>query len=623
MMEGIRRFLQSWVGRIFLVLCLSPLALLGLESYFTGGNDANTVATVGDVPISTAEYQNALTARRSELLASGVDASLINEQALQNEVLDTLINRALLKQHVNFLGIHVPDATISDTLQQEPQFLDADGNFSNDRFAYALKQQGLTKDGLFNEYRQQMGIMQLLEGISQTALYPNSTISNLLVEQQQSKPVWVHRLTWQDFADKVSVSEADIEAYFDEHTDELNQPAMVDLAYIKLSPKNIDIEPITDAEIEAQYQAFVTAQTQENQKKLSQILLTEDDSVTKLPEIEAKLADGADFAELAKVYSDDPSGQTNGGDIGTFNPAVFGDDAKKVTAAIANLQVGEVSKPVQSQFGTHIFKVTGSTGETVPSMETVRDDLVAQVDANKRAEAMADTITRINQQASEGVGLDKIAQQEGLKINTIKDYPKTDNQTALNQPSVIDAVFDEFLIQDGSVSPNIDVNETPVWVQPSNYRPVAPLTLAEASDDIRQELVKEKSIELALAKADTLASQVNNEGMDAVSVSFASLGEVTRQSPNISPSEVTTAFSEHHSGAKRVARATKTRAGASVVVIGEVNKLNADDIPDFEKQQAGIILKSNRGQEEFADYLEFLKLVTPVEKNEAVLSELL
>ena len=46
-MDKLRDFLKSWPGRILLILCLSPLALLGVESYFGGNVDPNQIAQVG------------------------------------------------------------------------------------------------------------------------------------------------------------------------------------------------------------------------------------------------------------------------------------------------------------------------------------------------------------------------------------------------------------------------------------------------------------------------------------------------------------------------------------------------------------------------------------------------
>ena len=65
-----------------------------------------------------------------------------------------------------------------------------------------------------------------------------------------------------------------------------------------------------------------------------------------------QLEEGADFAELAKEHSACPSGE-NGGDLGTFGK---GRMVKSFEDASFNLIVGEISKPVQTQFGWHVIK---------------------------------------------------------------------------------------------------------------------------------------------------------------------------------------------------------------------------------------------------------------------------
>ena len=64
----------------------------------------------------------------------------------------------------------------------------------------------------------------------------------------------------------------------------------------------------------------------------------------------AQAAD-ADFAELAKEYSDGPSGP-NGGDLGTFQPAQM---VKPFSDATEALEIGGVSDPIETQFGYHVI----------------------------------------------------------------------------------------------------------------------------------------------------------------------------------------------------------------------------------------------------------------------------
>lgn len=620
-MESIRNFLKSWPGRIFLMLCLSPLVILGLESYFTGSANANDVAKVGDQTISRAEYQDAINNRRNELLQNGVEASAINTNALNREVLESLINRAVLRNQSEQLGMHVSDQVINDLLLQDPQFLDENGQFSNDRFAFALQQQGITKDQLFAQYRQQLNLMQLYASVAQTALYPEAEINDLLALQLETRDVWVYRLPWEQYKDKVSVSNKEIEDYYNEHKNELNSVAMVDLAYIQLDPSKVTVEEVSEEEVQAQYDAFKANYAGNYSQKLSQILVTGDNAQKTIQQIENRLKKGESFEALAKEFSEDPVSAAKGGDIGTFNPDVFGADGSKVAQAIEGLNKGQVSAPVKTSFGYQLFKVTEMSGEGVPSLDSMREELVAQAKRQKREELIADKITRINEMAIDGVSIEDIAQQEELSVQKIKDYTKKGNKTVLAQPAVIEAAFDDFAIQDESVSASIKVNNGTLWVQPTNYRPIKPLTLPEATAQIKNILVQQKASAQALAAAKSISKTVNDKGMQAVQAKFQSLGNVNRQSPLLTAKEQAIAFSKDSTGGKQVAVSEATKEGATVLVLGPITKGSMQDVPAAELSQAMFDMRSIRGQEYFSDYVEYLRGATKIEKNEKVINE--
>lgn len=620
-MESIRNFLKSWPGRIFLMLCLSPLVILGLESYFTGSANANDVATVGDQTISRAEYQDAINNRRNELLQNGVEASTINTNALNREVLKSLINRALLRNQSDQLGMHVSDKVINDLLLQDPQFLDENGQFSNDRFAFALQQQGMTKDQLFNQYRQQLNLMQLYASVAQTALYPEAEINDLLALQLETRDVWVYRLPWKQYKDKVSVSNKEIEDYYNKHQNELNSVAMVDLAYIQLDPSKVAVDEVTEEDIQAQYNAFKANYVGDYSQKVSQILVTGANAQKTIEQIKSRLEKGESFAALAKEFSEDPVSAAKGGDIGTFNPDVFGADGAKVAKAIEGLNKDQVSEPVKTSFGYQLFKVTEMSGEGIPSLDSMREELVAQAERQKREELIADKITRINEMAIDGVGIEDIAQQEELSVQKIKDYTKKDNKTVLAQPAVIEAAFDDFAIQDESVSASIKVNNGTLWVQPTNYRPVKPLTLQQATAEIKTILVKQKASAQALAAAQAISKTVNDKGMQAAQAKFQSLGNINRQSSLLTANEQAIAFSKDSTDGKPVAVSEKTNEGATVLVLGPITKGSMQDVPAAELSQAMFDMRSIRGQEYFSDYVEYLKGATKIEENERVINE--
>ncbi|MGA6100831.1 SurA N-terminal domain-containing protein [Psychrobacter pocilloporae] len=616
-MDKLRDFLKSWPGRILLILCLSPLALLGVESYFGGGVDPNQIAQVGEASVGLSEYQTAVNNRRSEILEQVDDASLLNEDVLHEQVLKGLIDRTLLEQQAGKLGMTVSDDTINRLLREEDIFKDADGNFSNDQFANFLRQRGMTKNQLFAEFRNQLSLDQLNASIVGTAVYPMQAVSQLIDLQLESRNVWVHRFDWQDYADQVKLSKNDIQAYYDANKDTLKSAAMVNLAYIQLSPQTIKVDDVTTEELQQQYEAYKQGLAADDERRVSQILLTGDDAKARADKVKARLAKGESFAAVAKAESDDPSGEA-GGDIGRFNPSVFGGDADAVEKALEGLSVGDVTAPIKTSFGYQIFTVTEDNGKKIPSLESMRAELTAKAKEYKRQEVYADKVTSINDLAADGFSIEDIAQQENVTLKRIKDYRKENNKSVLSQPAVIKQAFDEFTIQDQAVTAGIEVGNGTVWVQPSNYRPTTTLSLSSATPRITQILRQQKATALALKEAKAVAAGIKTPADIAKqSVSLQSLGEINRQTTLLTDKERGLAFSKQAANDGVVALASETEAGATLLVGDRIKTEQQSPLSDMQRAQTASIIRDNLGQDQLQDYLDYLRMVYQVEINEA------
>lgn len=616
-MDKLRDFLKSWPGRILLILCLSPLALLGVESYFGGGVDPNQIAQVGEASVGLSEYQTAVNNRRSELLDQVDDASLLNEDVLHDQVLKGLIDRTLLEQQAGKLGMTVSDDTINRLLRQEEIFKDAEGNFSNEQFSNFLRQRNMTKDQLFAEFRNQLSLDQLNASIVGTAVYPMQAVSQLIDLQLESRNIWLHRFNWQDYAEQVKLSKGDIQAYYDANKDKLKSAAMVDLAYLQLSPQAIEVNEVSKEDVQQQYEAYKQGLAVVDERKISQILLTGKDAKARADKIKARLAKGESFAKLAKTESDDPSGET-GGAIGSFNPSVFGNDAPAVEKALEGLSAGDVSVPVKTSFGYQIFTVTEDNGSKIPSLESMRAELTVKAKEYKRQEMYADKVTSINDLAADGFSIEDIAQQENVALKRIKDYRKENNKSVLAQPAVIKQAFDEFTIQDQAVTAGIEVGNSTVWVQPSNYRPTKTLSLSAATPRITQILRQQKATELALKEAKKLAAGIKTPAdIGKQPVKLQALGEVNRQTTQLTEKERGLAFSQQAAANGVVAVASETEMGATLLVGDRIKTEQQSPLSDAQRAQTAAIIRDNLGQDQLQDYLDYLRMVYKVEINEA------
>ncbi|MDO4699643.1 MAG: SurA N-terminal domain-containing protein [Moraxella sp.] len=614
-MEKMREFMQSWLGKVVLVLVLVPMAFLGVQT-FSGGAGVATdeVVKVGDVAVSLRDYEAEIANYKQELSAA-VDASLIDEVALSDQVLQSMIDRALLENQSRFLGMTISDAAISNLLQQDATFHDANGQFSNDLFAAYLKNRGMSKEMLFDIFRTQLSLRHLTRSLLGTAIYPSKQISRLLDLQMQNREVWLQRYRWQDYASQVAVSSAEIEQYYHANKDKLVKSATVDLAYIELSAQSVNVPEPTQEELQAQYQAYLKESGAAN-KELAQILLTGDDAQNKAKELKAKLDAGQSFAALAKAHSQDPTGE-NGGHIGAFNPAVFGDDAKAVEAAIANLAVGQVSEPVKTSFGYQIFTVVKQPD--APSFDSVKAQMSELVKAHKRQAAFDEMVAKIDTMTVDGMSITDIAAAVGAKVHTIKEYSQKNNQTPLSAPSVIKAAFDEYILDNQSVSTNIALADKRVWLQPSNYQSAKTLALQEAEQLVKDKVVQQKASKLAFDAANKKAAEAK-ENPKAITAAMTHVGMINFAYQGLERAELASLFM-HNDADKPSVWAVQTDQGATLmvgtpIVLNSQSRLSAAD-----RLQASNIIKANVGEDQLQDYLYYLRDSKDVQINERALQQ--
>lgn len=130
---------------------------------------------------------------------------------------------------------------------------------------------------------------------------------------------------------------------------------------------------VTEAAVRAEYDKFVADFVPSDEIRASHILVADE---AEAKAIKAQLDGGADFAALAKEKSIDP-GAANGGDLGFFGKGMM--VAPFENAAFALTEIGQVSEPVQSQFGWHIIRLEEKRQSTPPAFEQVAGQLQQQL----------------------------------------------------------------------------------------------------------------------------------------------------------------------------------------------------------------------------------------------------
>ncbi|GAB1386818.1 peptidylprolyl isomerase [Melaminivora sp.] len=135
--------------------------------------------------------------------------------------------------------------------------------------------------------------------------------------------------------------------------------------------------PVTDAEIKAEYDKFAAANAGK-EYKASHILVEKEDEAKA---ILAALKKGGKFEDIAKKQSKDPGSGTRGGDLGWANPGSY---VPEFTEALVKLEKGKTTPaPVKSQFGWHIIRLDDTREAELPKLDDVKPQIAQQLQQQK------------------------------------------------------------------------------------------------------------------------------------------------------------------------------------------------------------------------------------------------
>ncbi|UOA30283.1 putative parvulin-type peptidyl-prolyl cis-trans isomerase [Sulfitobacter sp. DSM 110093] len=157
-------------------------------------------------------------------------------------------------------------------------------------------------------------------------------------------------------------------------------------------------EDVSDEELQAAYDAQYKDAEPEQEFNASHILVETKEEADAIKE---ELDGGADFAEVAKEKSTGPSGP-GGGSLGWFGPGMM---VPAFEEAVAGMEAGSVSDPVETQFGWHVIKLNETRTGEAPALEDVREELETQVRQTKVQEAI-ESLTEaaeVDRSAAEGI----------------------------------------------------------------------------------------------------------------------------------------------------------------------------------------------------------------------------
>ncbi len=325
--EKVRITKKGYVAIIVgVVVVIAAFVCWYLFVYLGIGLDlTRTVATVDGVKVSQKEVDTYVEFLKNQSPGSVPAEDDPQFKVLQENILDTIIVFKLLEEYARQNGFNVTNKEIDEEYQKIAANYQSIESFENE-----LKSKNISKDFL-------------KEQISTSIL--RDKIFNKITED-------------------AVVSEEEIKKYYDDNDETLFKvPEQIRVSHILIK--------------------FNVPEGQELNDNIK------NEAKSKITDIENQLKQGADFAELAKKYSEDTASAPNGGDIGFISK---GQTVAEFENAAFSLNVGEVSQIVETYYGYHLIKVTEKKDSYIKTFDEVKDTIKSYLLNNKKMQMWQDFI---------------------------------------------------------------------------------------------------------------------------------------------------------------------------------------------------------------------------------------
>ncbi|MEQ9545022.1 MAG: SurA N-terminal domain-containing protein [Marinobacter sp.] len=610
MLQDIRENAQGTIAKIIIGLLIVSLSIWGMDAIVGGFSGEPEVATVNGEDITEREFLRVVQMESQRRLSEmdTPDPSLLNEDQIRQDVLESLIREQVLIQDANAQGLELSDADIDSLITQMPQF-QVDGTFNRDRFVATVRNMGMGVGEFREAMRKQYVVNQIRAGIAQSAMVTEENVAQLLRIQNQTRDFRVLTLTADEVRESIDVSDAEIEAYYQENIADYRLPERVDAEYIALSLEALaETVDVSDEELEAYYKEKASELASEERRAAHILIEGGDDASETVSTIQERLASGEEFADLAEEFSADTMSAADGGDLGFAGRGIY-DEAFEET--LFALEKGQVSEPVETSFGVHLIKLLDVRKAEVPPLEEMKDELRRELAQREAQERFAEVRTQLADSAYAADDLDAPAEELGLEIRETEDITRDGGDAPFDHAGLVRQLFSEDVLQDRFNTELIDVGDNvSVVARVKTYYEAEEQPLDAVREDIRTVLVEQKTREALRERADALIAELES-GATVEDLNVGNWEVYTEQSRSASGDlgrqQIAAAFSlERPQEGGATYGKTLSGNGISIIALDQVNEGEIKE-GSGELSQLRQFLASMEGQREYAAYQQYLR----------------
>ncbi|MCS5573699.1 MAG: SurA N-terminal domain-containing protein, partial [Pseudomonadales bacterium] len=433
---------EGIMAKIIIGLICIVFALFGFGSITTFLAPVAKVATVNGEDITQQAMEVTVERRRRMLMARDTP---IDEDQLREDVLNSLITRAVLTQAAAELNLHYNDAELDAEIVTSPVFM-LDGQFNAQQFQQVIGGAGFTPLTYRAEMRADKLFGQMITGIQQSAFITQGEAKRFGGLLAQRRDIAYIQILASDLIDQVEVSDEEVTHYYNANLSNFVTDETVDLQYIELSRDELAASyEIDELALQEYFDENKTGYSTDESRHISHILIettTDLDAEAARQRAESvyqRIVAGEDFSAAAQEASDDQGSRQNGGDLGFNQRGIFSPDFESVAFSLA---VNQVSEPVKTDFGFHIIKVHAIEEAVVPELADVRGELEQTYRYAVTEDEFVSKSSRMAEMLFENFSeLESVADALGLEVRSTGHLKRDADHSLMSASGVSAAAF--------------------------------------------------------------------------------------------------------------------------------------------------------------------------------------
>jgi len=502
---------------VMMVITLVPGGMFG--DYFTGGlTTAGVLAKVGDQEVDVQEVAQQARLIGRQQFKNNVPPALM--PFLMQRAAQGLIMQKAVVYEADRMGLGVSDEELRNYLHQGQtgQILFPGGTFIGER-AYEdfIQQQFQVSVAQFEHIvKAEIAQRKLMAAVTAPVSVTDKEVEEAVKKQDTKVKFEYAVLTLDDLKKQIKPSDTELKAFYEQSKAQYENsiPEKRKAEYLVIdTAKLAEKVPVTQADLQQYYNQHQDDYRIPETVTVRHILIKTpapdadgkvdqkgvDAARAKIEDIDKQLKSGANFADLAKKYSEDPGSAQNGGLL----PALTkGRTVPEFEQAAFNTPVGQTTAVIRTSYGFHIIHVEAKQQAHLKSLDEVKVEIEPALKSQKVG-AQAQSLANSVQAEARKAGLSKAAAEKGLPVTASGFLARTDAFPGVgNAPEFLNGVFSAkkndppalASIPQGYVIYQVTDIQAP---QTPTYEQIKTQVVEQFKDQRAQQMLAQKTQELA------------------------------------------------------------------------------------------------------------------------------